>query len=407
MDKRSRFNYGVFLLMCLWIVSCTKTDEPSHPVGKPLPYTEGANRTIAQLLDSLPDCTFFDAAYKRAGLAAMLDSQLRTTAVPYTIFAPTDDAFKAAGYTLQQIGQMTPAQLDSMVLYWTVAGGYTFSNLDSLQGSTGIVTLLKDPGMKRSLDYPGFSSSNPYRYRLYTAVMNGTLWLNGIPVRTNARSFAATNGVLWKVDRLVEKPVFETYQVLAGDTAYSFYMAAVRSSDSVYLANYTDYYFKDTISLQVQQGQSSITVLAPTNDAFRRAGFPDEGSVQAYISQSMAAVNYGYDMNGSPIQTNMDSILDRHRIGYAAGRYGALTSTVFYGNDFLYNRSVDNSLILPSDGYSPDFYSGVFFQQHNGQVSVHRVDAPAGRAVNIITPNNITTLNGVVHRVDNLLLPTP
>jgi hypothetical protein len=40
-------------------------------------------------------------------------------------------------------------------------------------------------------------------------------------------------------------------------------------------------------------------------------------------------------------------------------------------------------------------------------VVVHRDDIPGGRAVNIIAPHDITTLNGIVHRVDNLLWPTP
>lgn len=407
MNKRSLFSCGLILIIIIGAVSCTKTDEPSHPVGKPLPYTGVVNRTIGQLLDSLPDCTFFDSAYKRAGLALMVDTQWQKKAVPYTLFVPTDDAFKAAGYTLQQIGQMTPAQLDSLVYYWTTVGNYNTSSLDSFAGSSGVVTLLKDPKLKRTLSSPGFTVNNPYLYRLYVAMANGTLWLNGIPVRSNPQSISAINGVVWRVDKLVEKPMLETYQVLRGDTTYRYYLTALRSSDSVYKSNFTTSYFRDTTSLMVRQSQFPLTVLAPTNDAFRRAGFPDVGSIRQYIAQSLAAVNNGYDLNWKPIQTNMDSILDLCRIGYSPGRNAAIAFTVFYLNDFLFNRGVDNSLIVPADGYNPAFYSGIFFQPQKGQVTVHRMDALSGRAVNIVDPSNINTLNGVVHRVDNLLLTTP
>jgi uncharacterized surface protein with fasciclin (FAS1) repeats len=366
------------------------------------------------MLDSLPNATFFDSAYRHAGMDAYLDSlRGKTTGAPYTIFVPTDDAFRAAGFTLQQIGQSSKAVLDSLLLYLTGAGSYTYGSLDSLSGSSALNTLLTDPNMQRTLGYnSGFSTYAPYQYVLYTCVKNGTLWLNGNPVRTAAQSLQATNGVVWPIDLLVQKPFFESYQVLASDTTYYFYKMALHISDSIYQSYYQNYYFSDTLGLQVKQGQPYITVLAPTNQAFRNAGFTNIAAIYAYIYSSYAVNHNGTNQQNQPVRTNLDSVLDLHRVGYAP--YSAFNNPYFqvvlFTEDMLTDPAVNNMLLWYAEAYDngqTSAYTDVDFQDNNGQVVVHRADAPGGRAVNVIAPHDVYTLNGVVHRVDNLLLPTP
>jgi uncharacterized surface protein with fasciclin (FAS1) repeats len=399
-------------LVCL--AACTKTDEPTHPVGQQVLYTSAPTRTMGQLLDSLPDCTFFDSAYRHAGMEAYLDTlrvHLGDSSLSYTLFVPTDNAFRTAGYTLQQIGQSSPAVLDSLLFYLTVKGNLLYRNFDSLAGNAHLNTLLQDPTMTRTLP-TSFSASNPYQYILYAGVNAGTLWLNGAAVRTAAQSLQGTDGVIWQVDQLVTKPTMETYELLKQDTTYSYYMTALHISDSIYQSSLNfnlRYYFYDTVTLQLRQGSPQMTVLAPTNDAFRRAGFLSPDDLLTYIYSSDCVNHGGINGKNQYLKTNMDSILDLHRIGYAPySTFNPFVDVVLLRNDMLYNPAVNNMVLwVSSVTNQPSVYTDVNFQNDNGEVTVHRADAPGGAAAHVVTPHDVITLNGAVHRVDNLLTVTP
>lgn len=415
MNKSYKIAFAILALGTLVLASCTKADDPSQPVGQAIPYTSGTTQTITQILDSLPNATFFDSAYRHAGMEAYLDSlRAGVKGSPFTIFVPTDNAFQAAGFTLQQIGQTSKFVLDSLLFYLTIKGSYTYINFDSLAGNAVLNTVLTDPNIQRSLP-ASFSTGNPYQYQLHVGVRNGTLWLNGTPVKTAAQIVQGTDGVVWTSDQMVQKPFLETYQVLTQDTTYSFYMTALRIGDSIYqnASNYNlRYFFSDTLGMQLRNGLPYITVLAPTNQAFRNAGFNGIQDIYTYIGKSATLAEGGADAKGRLLRTNLDSILDLHRIGYAPYSDGSnpYFTVLLHTNDMLYNPTVNNILIWYAESYEAPqttVYSDVDFQNNNGQVVAHRADAPGGRAVNIIAPHDITTLNGIVHRVDNLLLPTP
>lgn len=415
MNKSYKIAFAILALGTLALTSCTKADDPSQPVGQAIPFTSATTQTVTRILDSLPNTTFFDSAYRHAGMEAYLDSlRAGVNGSPFTIFVPTDNAFQAAGFTLQQIGQTSKFVLDSLLFYLTVRGSYTYHDFDSLAGNAIFNTLLTDPNIQRTLG-PSFSTGNPYQYQLHVGVKNGTLWLNGTPVKTAAQIVQGTDGVVWTSDQMVQKPFLETYQVLTQDTTYSFYMAALHISDSIYHSplNYSmGYFFSDTLGLQLKSGQPYITVLAPTNQAFRNAGFSGIQDIYTYIGKSATLSEGGVDALGRYVRTNLDSILDLHRLGY--GPYTNFANPYFtvllHTNDMLYNSTVNNMLIWYAQSYDApqtNVYTDVDFLNNNGQVVAHRADAPGGRAVNIIAPHDVTTLNGIVHRVDNLLLPTP
>ena len=78
----------------------------------------------------------------------------------------------------------------------------------------------------------------------------------------------------------------------------------------------------------------------------------------------------------------------------AFGNY--VYTTDMANNPTLVQRSAD-----PGDG-TLHLFNNVFFENRGGQIVVHRADKPSITA-NIVGPSNVTTLNGVLHRVDNLL----
>jgi hypothetical protein len=150
----------------------------------------------------------------------------------------------------------------------------------------------------------------------------------------------------------------------------------------------------DTVNLQMMQGLAPRTFFVPSNNAFRKAGMFTYTDVTNYIDTSSTVIaGWFYDQNYNVIPTNMDSIIFKHS---SAG--------MFYTQDILADPSLDK--YVENTGGNGTFL-GLLFSNNNGQVVIHRQDFPNGRAATVIAPHDITTFNGVVHTVDNLLLPTP
>jgi fasciclin domain-containing protein len=410
----------VFTVLLFAIVaSCTKTEEPPAVIGKALPFPNGeATRTLVQLLDSIPTATIYRAAYHRSGLPHYIDSLRAGNArALYTLFVPTDAAFQAAGYSIDIINSMSPALSDSLARYLAIAGNYPSpsGNL-TWGGETFYPMMYPDAGLTRTQVPSVFGRSYNYYYTLNIAYTGNTLLLNGKPASAKAAPIPATDGTIYMIDTLVIKPFYETYQVLQMDTSYSFFMAALRISDSLYaqqgiLASNTNLqYPNDTIGLVLQRGNTNpgynpfSILFAPVNDAFRRAGFNSIGDISNYINGSaLASANYG-----TYLLTNMDSILNNHIMLINFGKFTA-TKGYIYTDDILLNPAALSFMIPPPGGSGlPSINASTIFPVINGsQITLHRKDSPNGRGANLIDPSNITTLNGVIHRVDNLLLPTP
>ncbi len=400
------------LPLCWLAASCSKNEEPPKTVGQPIPYTQLTNRSLVELIDSIPDLRIYDSIYHHSDLGHYLDSlRAAGAASMFTLFAPTDSAFQRFGIGLSQVASYTPAALDSIVFYLATSGPYTSEGLSNLQGYEPVNTLLQVTSIASS--YPGepwqpgngYNQQNPYSYYLTVGWTNGALLLNGVPVTSSgASAIAATDGVLWMNDTVISKPTQEAYAVIAQDTAYSLYMAACYISDSVYSANYVSFNTivytssPDTVALQMIQGVAPRTYFIPTNNAFRKAGFFSYNDIDNYIQNSVVVISGNfYNQYYNVMSTNMDSIL----------LYNQSTG-VFYTQDMLSNPSLNIYVEKPSGGGQSGqsaIFLNLLFSNQNGQVVLHRQDNPTGQAATIVSPHDITTLNGVVHSVDNLLLP--
>jgi hypothetical protein len=118
--------------------------------------------------------------------------------------------------------------------------------------------------------------------------------------------------------------------------------------------------------------------------------------VEAYIDRSELATTTDY----KEILTNMDSVLVNHRF---LSDFTGTTASINGGWSYLYTPDL-LSLKTISNGENE---GAMIFTGSGGNVTMHRQDFPNGRAANIIPESDINTLNGVIHHVDNLLLPKP
>lgn len=395
------------ILLLAFAAACSKTEEPPKPVGDKIPYHNTTTRKLAALLDSIPEASVYRAALGRTQVQHYMDSLAAGNSnAYYTLFVPTNKAWAAAGYTMNNINTVPVAELDTIIRYLAVPGGLPAGATDLFGETTCYPLMDPDRDITRSQVPSPFQlwGGVYYYYRLIVGMTKGTLRLNGLPVG-HTPGIPATNGVIFMIDSLVTKPFYESYQVLNADTSFSFYMAALKKSNDLYLQKgllgpeVVEY--NDTISLVLKVGgfvpgndPFSIT-FAPDNNAFRKAGFNSIAAINQYIDQSAIVAADPY----TPMLTNMDSILAYHRI---VSRYGDVNENYgyLYSIDLLnhfYNVDLSNAPIT----------GALQVQSGNGKITVHRQDAPSGRGATIMPASDITTLTGVIHRVDNLLLPTP
>lgn len=392
-------------------VSCKKTEEPVKPIGQELPYIVKSPKKLDAIVDSIPEASLFRAAFKRSTVQDYRDSLSGGNAdAAYTYFIPTDQAFIKAGYTADKISTMTVGELNQLLGYLIIRGYINSTKENPRQGVSYQPLIHPDPTMERTNPYV-FGRGNPYIYVLTVGFSGNALLLNGKKVKENSAGIQASNGAVFMIDSIIKKPEDEMYQLLQADTSLTFYMAALQKSNDVYnqkgIAGYTYYNirFNDYDWLLLNNnvftgGKGAlpfVVVFAPVNSAFRKAGFRSISDVEAYIDKSELATTTDY----KEILTNMDSILVNHR--FLSGFTGTM-NPINTGWSYLYTPDL---LSLKTISNGENGGAMIFTDSGGGKVTMHRQDFPDGRGANIIPVSDITTLNGVVHHVDNLLLPTP
>ena len=296
-------------------VGCKKEDNPNL-----LPTPKNS----AELVTSNDKLTLLTAAINRAGLATILAGT-----GPFTLFAPSDDAFRAAGYAdVAAINAVPVATLNTILLYHVVSGT-ALAGADFPAGQTAVPTSV--------------SGNAP----LYVSKAGSSVSVNKSRVAQETR---ATNGVIQVIDQVLMPPAGNVLQIVQADTSLSLLTAAaVRGGAAV------------TSALG---GTTPITVFAPTNVAFRAAGFADTSAI-----------------NKAPV---------------------AILTAV-----------LTNHVLAPARAYSPTLVNGPITTFGGGSVTVA---VGSNRAVTLLSKGNGTTIanvikadinatNGVVHKIDKVLLP--
>lgn len=279
-------------------------------------------QTITTIVSNNANFSLLKTAVVKANLATTLNGT-----GPFTVFAPSDTAFSGSGITASVINTLTPSQLNTLLLYHTIPANIPAANVPAGPNAK-VITASGDSV---------FVTKNA----------NG-VFVNGIPV-TQA-DIMASNGVIHAIARVLIPPIGNIVQVAQSDTTFSYLVAAVlrASQGSVNVA-------------AVLSGPGPFTVFAPTNAAFRAAGF--------------ATVN---DINNADPAT-LTSILTYHVI---AARVFSSDLTQGAQPTTLNSEKLTISL------------SGGATVKGNGNTV----------ASNIIAANIMAT-NGVVHVIDRVLLP--
>lgn len=305
------------LAFTLVVTSCSKEDNPT---------TVPAPQTVVDLVVANPQFTLLRAAVVRAGLATTLAGT-----GPFTVFAPTDAAFQAAGFAdVNAINAAPAATLQNVLLYHVITG--------TAVASSAIQT--------------GQAAQNS------SLATNGTLYISkgasGVSVngaRVVQADVQASNGVIHVIDKVLLPPAGNILAVVQADTTLSYLTAAALRGGAA-------------VTGALSSPAIPLTVFAPTNAAFRAAGFP-----------TIAAIN------AAPVDA-LTSILTYHVIANARA----------------FSPTLTNGAVLTT------FQTGTV-TLGVGSSGVTVTGKGNGGTASKVTTADITATNGVIHKIDRVLLP--
>ena len=302
------------MLALLGLTGCEKSNHHRGPL------------TIYQTIANDQQLEFLTVAINKAGLKETLNGDDKTQ---FTVFAPTNEAFQAAGFkTVQDVANAPAATLKSILLYHVLSGKVEAGDIP-LASNTPVTTIAGTP--------------------IYVTRTNaGGVFINGVSVIQ--ANIECTNGVIHKINRVLIPAVGNIVQTAQGNANLSLLVAAVlRASQG------------STNVAAVLSGAGPFTVFAPTNQAFINAGFADANAINAADPNVLT------------------SILTYHVI---AGR--------IFSSDL-------------ADGIMPATVNGETVTITLG--SGPQVKGKGNTTASNIIATDIVTTNGVVHVIDQVLLP--
>lgn len=396
---------GILVLMG----ACNKTLDAPLPVA--IKGTRDSAASIRNVLKNSP-YTLFYQAFTRASL----DSPFAF----YTVFAPSDSAMTAAGLTSSAIDALSLDSLYKLIGYHIVPGLYPDSVLKNDTLTRQLSSLVVTKGT--AVNYYGQSGQGTLNADLYL-LQQDVLYVNGLPANKGEAPLEASNGWIYPVNKVLIPPTQSVWGIITSRPELSMYVEAYWLVDSINAAHYFEgpdsNTFKAISYVPVENYgiatiQELYTILAPTNDAFAKAGFNTVDDLRNYVTGSVpgdAPVSWpGYSNTAYlPVYNPMDSILKTHYLNNPG------QSAVFY-QDMLNSTAINdgwmntNPFIQKAYQSLATAFPGVVpvYNQFSGSGGVLQIkwnpNVPA-YAYPYSPANVFMGANGVVYEVDQLFYP--
>ena len=319
--------------LCLGVVSCKKDDQPLPPKSLSDVFTDDANFSV------------LSAAIKHAALG----DALKTSNL--TIFAPTNDAFKAAGFNdAAAVTAQTPAAIRNILQYHVLKSKLPTANIP-VGDNLSVVAL--------------------NAVSLFITKTNNGFFVNGAKVILADQE--ASNGVIHTIDRVLVPSTLNVSQNIETNPNFTFANAAIKRILQLSPA------LGATLNNQLATAEN-ITVFLPTDDAFRAtSAFTTLASIQnASAANVVVLANVlGYHAVRNRFFTNNLEALTN-----AGTTRGSVTSL----NN---NRTIE-----------------VSFNATTKVISLKGINN-GNNLANVLggLRSNIIAKNGIIHAIDRVLLP--
>lgn len=250
---------GLLIVSLLSIVACEWGIQPQD--DQPSGARIRINQSITGIVVGSPNFTLLRTAVVKAGLAdALATGNL-------TVFAPTDAAFRAAGFAdANAINNVNVDALRRILLYHVIGNRFPAQNLS--RTLTGYTTLLNEQ----------------------VQVVNGqSISVNGIFVQQ--ANVQATNGIIHVINRVLLPPAGNLVEAAVANPNLTYLVAALQRAGLV----------------QTIGTGGPFTVFAPTNAAFQAAGFPTIASIQAASPAALARILTYHVVSGRAFSSTLRS----------------------------------------------------------------------------------------------------
>ncbi len=226
------FKLITLFILTISLTSCNDDDDNN---------SDAQMADIEDVIDDNSELTILDEALELTGLDATLE-----TSGPFTVFAPTNDAFAAVLESNSEWNSLSdiPTETLTNLLLNHVIVGQDLSSTDLVNAESGYVNT-------------GATGPNDTNLSLYFSATDG-VQLNGMSTVTNADN-VASNGTVHVVDAVILLPTIATFATT--NPALSTLVDALAYADSgeptvPYIATVSD------------ATAGPFTVFTPTNDAF-------------------------------------------------------------------------------------------------------------------------------------------
>ena len=210
------------------------------------------DKTIVEIVNSNNNFSLLKAALNQAGLNEVLAGT-----GPFTVFAPNNEAFIAAGLDTDVKIKAVPVEtLKKILLYHVISQRVPSSEIATASNTS----------VKTAADLDVFITKS-----------SSGVFVNGASVIQ--ADVMASNGVIHVINSVLMPPAGNLVEVAQANPNFSFLVAAVlRASQG------------STNVAQVLSGAGPFTVFAPTNQAFMNAGFADIAAIQAADPAALTSI---------------------------------------------------------------------------------------------------------------------
>lgn len=353
--KRKAAFWACAAAMAVTLQACNKEFE-----DVPAPAAPQTGISLGQVLDADPSYSILKAAVTRAGLL----SAFGTADTRYTVFAPDDAAFARSGLSLDIVNALPPAQLQAILTYHVIPQALSSAQIPADTFNIQMPTLLQLPG------------GNPFvKNSIFPSKRGTQLYANNIPVTQPDIQVGGT--VVHKVAALVTPPSQLIAQIIGADADLSILRAAITRADSGQAG-------LNRLDSVIRFGVANITLFAPTNDAFR-ALFPP-GTPDAAI---IGALNTPQLFTAQKVR----GIVAYHMLGFRAFGVNLPAAPAFVRT--LLNGAVPTH---PGIQVSASFAGPV-------ATAIMITGVGNGGAVANAIARDLNAVNGIVHKIDRVLLP--
>jgi uncharacterized surface protein with fasciclin (FAS1) repeats len=238
----------LLLFFAILISSCDKRDQfINFPPGVSDNVSTIASKNGLNVFASAIKIAKMDTAFQYLG--------------QYTIFAPTDAAFNAAGITTATLISIPEATLRTILRNHILAGRTTsFSFLPGPNAAYG--------NINRDFVYTSTYLSTTSGVGSFAGV-----YFNGIKIVNT--DFLANNGVIHSIDGILAPVVGNLTSTIALNPNLTYLAAAITTAG---------------LTTTLNNGTAAITLLAPDNAAFVAAGYPTIASITSAAPAALSAI---------------------------------------------------------------------------------------------------------------------